>query len=394
MNPRTAWREPSSLYLHVPFCPIKCPYCDFVTHVGSDALIEPYVVALCAEIERLARSASATALDTVYIGGGTPSLLTPEQIHRVLTCVDRTFGLAPDAELSMEANPGTVNVASLAGYRAAGINRLSLGGQSMDDGELRRLGRNHRAEDIRLGVGLSRQAGFDNVSLDFIYGTPGQTAASWKRTLDQALQLAPEHLSLYSLIVEDGTPFARRQSAGTLPLPPDDDVVDMYHLACDRLRSQGYEHYEVANWSRRGRQCRHNLTYWRDEEFYAAGVGAHGYLRPVRFAHVRGTKRYIELISQGADAIASREHTGPFDERFESVVMPLRLLSEGFDVRCYAARFGDDFAHRYGSVVGELQDLGFLEVDGPILRLREDKVPLANEAWVRFLPDPAPVLGS
>lgn len=389
MSTQSIWPRPASLYLHVPFCPSKCPYCDFVSYVGGDALIEPYVVALCLEIERIARAAGSGPLDTVYLGGGTPSLLSPAQLDRIIQSVDKSFGIADGAELSMEANPGTVDAAKLHGFRAAGLNRLSFGCQSMDDAELRRLGRKHSVAEVHDAFNAARSAGFDNVNLDFMYGTPGQTLASWQRTLDAALTLAPEHLSLYPLTVEPNTEFDRLYQSGALILPTDDDTVAMYNVACEMLRSTGYEHYEVANWSRTGRQCRHNLAYWRNEEFYAAGVGAHGYLRPERFAHVRGTKRYIEAIMNGDDAIATREYTGPLDERFETVVMPLRLLIEGFDTRDYRRRFDESFESRYGHVLSDLRQLGFVACDGPVIRLREDMVPVANEAWVRFLPEPA-----
>jgi oxygen-independent coproporphyrinogen-3 oxidase len=389
MNEQQAgWPRPASLYLHIPFCPSKCPYCDFVSYVGGTALIEPYVAALCAEITRVGQQYATGPLNTVYLGGGTPSLLTPAQIDRILCAVDQAFGIAANAELSMEANPGTVDVANLAEYRSAGLNRISFGGQSMDDAELKRLGRQHSAIQVYEAFQAARAAGFDNVNLDFMYGTPGQTLASWQRTLEIACALAPEHLSLYPLTIEPHTEFARHYDRGLLGLPSDEEVVTMYYLACALLREHGYEHYEVANWSRPGRQCRHNLTYWRNEEFFAAGVGAHGYLRPVRFAHVRGTKRYIELILAGEEAIASREHVGLLDERFESVVMPLRLLREGFDTRIYRARFNERFEDRYGEVLTELEPYGFFEQEGPIIRLREEMVPVANEAWEHFLPDP------
>ncbi|HEV3308986.1 MAG TPA: radical SAM family heme chaperone HemW [Chloroflexota bacterium] len=387
MKPGVApgWKAPSSLYIHIPFCPYKCPYCDFATYVGGDALVEPYVQATCAEIERQSAPFPGHALDTVYFGGGTPSMLTARQIGAILTAVQRGFGIRDGAEISIEANPDSVDAARLAGYRAAGINRLSIGVQSMDGEELEHLGRGHVPEDVRMVTRLGRSAGFDNISLDLIYGTPRQTMKSWAETLATALTLEPDHLSLYSLIVEPGTRFNRMQAKGTLKLPEDDLVADMYTFACDRLRD-GFEHYEVANWARDGRRSAHNINYWLNEQFFAVGVGAYDYLRPYRAVRVRSTKRYIEAMRLGHDGIAHRDLVDSELERFETAIMRLRLLNEGLDRGVFRERFGESLDARYSAVLGELVSLGFIDDDGETIRLRESMVPLANEAWERFLP--------
>ncbi len=383
----SGWAPPLSLYLHIPFCPYKCPYCDFATYVGSDALVQPYVDALNREIRHIAQTADARGLRTVYIGGGTPSLLTPQQIGSILECVDHSFGIGPNAEISIESNPGTVTSHSLSGYRVAGVNRLSVGAQSMTQSELLALGRKHDPTAVVDAVTAARDAGFDNVSVDLMYGGPGGGVETWRQTLERIVDLGPDHLSLYSLIVEPGTKFKRLFDQGRLPLPPDDTVADMYDVACEYLAAYGFDHYEVANWSLPGRQANHNLAYWHDEEFLAAGVGAYGYVRPNRFFHVRGTRKYVMAVNAGEDAIEGQDHVGPLDERFETVVMRLRLLQEGLDGRLYRQRFGEDLMARYGAVIDELVNLGFLKWDGYSIKLQEEKVPLANEAWVRFLPD-------
>ena len=385
-SPYPGWALPRSLYVHVPFCPYKCPYCDFVTQIGSEGLIQPYVDAVCTEIERVAGKAGATDLLTVYIGGGTPSLLSAGQVAAILDSASRHFGIESLAEISIEANPGTVTADKLAGYRSAGVNRLSVGAQSMLQSELEALGREHTPFDVVEAVRLAREARFDNVSLDLMYGGPGGSIVAWQETLEHVVDLAPEHLSLYSLIIEPGTKFIRLYERNQLSLPPDDDVADMYDVACEKLADGGFEHYEVANWSRPGKQAVHNLAYWHDEEFFAAGVGAHGYLRPFRYFHVRSTRNYIQAVNAGEDAIGGRDHVGPLDERFETVVMRLRLLQEGVDACDYQERFGESLEERYGETIEELITLGFLTWDGSALKLREAKVPLANEAWVRFLP--------
>lgn len=380
------WAPPSTLYLHIPFCPYKCPYCDFVTYVGSRSMIEPYIAALCREIEAVGARALRPHLRTVYFGGGTPGLLTPQQIGRVLQEVDASFSIDATAEISLEANPGEVDAAKLGGFRSAGVTRLSLGAQSLHDRELRALGRGHGAAQVETTLMMARYAGFESVSLDLIYGIPKQTLGSWESTLKRVVDLAPDHVSLYSLIVEPGTVFKRLETRGDLALPPDDEVADMYDVACGVLNDAGYAHYEVANWAQPGHQCVHNLGYWHDDEFLAAGVGAYDYLRPYRSARVRSTKRYVEAMERGEDGIVRRDHVGPLDERFEMVSLGLRLLGEGVAREDYTARFGESIDSRYGDVLVELKNQGFLEDDGRVIRLREKMVVLANEAWERFLP--------
>jgi oxygen-independent coproporphyrinogen III oxidase len=384
--PALHWPPPCSLYVHIPFCPYKCTYCDFVTHVGSHKLVQPYIDAVCREIDQLEHWAGVRELRTVFLGGGTPGMLSPAQIHQILASADRSLGIVDGGEISLEANPDAVDGAKLAGFRAAGVNRLSFGVQSFDRDELKVLGRGHSPEQVSEVMALARGAGFDNISLDLIYGSPGQTRDSWRRTLDSAMNLQPDHVSMYSLIVEPGTAFGRLKKLGRLRVPDDDKVADMYDMGCEVMRDHRFVHYEVANWSHPGRDCRHNLAYWHNEQFFAVGVGAHDYLVPYRSARLRTVRHYIEAVRRGDSVIERREHVGPEDERFETAIMGLRLLQEGLSRRAYRARFAEDFDHRYGSVVRELVDLGFVDDDGDAVRLRESMVVLANEAWERFLP--------
>jgi oxygen-independent coproporphyrinogen-3 oxidase len=382
----SGWRPPVSLYLHIPFCPYKCPYCDFATYVGGPHLVEPYVSALRQEIRATVEAHPGHSLDTVFFGGGTPSMLSPDSIKEILAEVECGFGIAAGAEISLEANPDAVDAAKLEGLRSAGVNRISLGVQSMDSDELKALGRGHSPEDVTSTMHAVRKTGFENLSLDLIYGTPGQTLLSWEHTLTGVLAEEPDHVSCYSLIVEPGTRFSRLRSDGRLPLPEDDTVADMYDMACSRLREAGFVHYEVANWARPGREARHNLAYWHDEEFFAAGVGAYDYLRPYRSVRVRGTKKYIEAIQAGGNAIAQRDLVAPADEKFETAVMRLRLLREGLDRKVYRKRFGEELDASYAEALRELNEMGFLDEDSRAIRLRESMVPLANEAWEKFLP--------
>ncbi len=380
------WEPPSSLYVHIPFCPYKCPYCDFVTHVGSPSLIAPYVDSVCEEISRSGGSVAAARLKTVYFGGGTPGMLAPHQIQQILATAGSTFGIEESAEIDLETNPDTVSYDSLAGFRTVGVNRLSLGVQSMDEAELARLGRGHSPETVVASMKIARKAGFDNVSLDLIYGTPGQSMASWLETLASVLALEPDHLSLYALIVEPGTTFNLMQRRGRLFLPEDDLVAEMYFEARRLLTAAGFVHYEVANWARPGLESRHNLTYWRNRQFLAAGVGAFDYLRPYRSVRIRGVKPYIDALRSGASVIREHEESSPEIERFETAVMGLRLLNEGLNRQAFDRRFPEGLDAAYGRVIIDLTAHGFLVDDGQRVRLPEDKVPVANEIWERFLP--------
>jgi oxygen-independent coproporphyrinogen-3 oxidase len=383
----TSWTKPSALYLHIPFCPYTCPYCDFVTHVGSPSLRQPYVDALCREIDMIAEYHSTNTLATVFLGGGTPGMLAPAQIGQILMEVERRFGIDQAPEITIETNPDTVATDQLTGLRAAGVNRLSLGVQSFNGHELRLLGRGHSPEDVTRAFLQARDAGFENISLDLMYGIRDQSMNSWKETLKAAIGLDPEHMSLYSLIVEPKTVYSRLEERGELILPLDDLVADMYLMACKLMQQAGFIHYEVANWARPGMESRHNTVYWHNDQFFAAGVGAHDYLRPHRSVRIRGVKRYIDRLAAGDAVIDEQIESSPAIERFETAVLGLRLLQEGLPRAGFAQRFDESLDAVYGETIAELIVAGFLSDDGETIRLREEMVPLANEAWERFLPE-------
>ena len=283
-----------SLYVHVPFCRSKCAYCDFNSYAGQEGLIPAYVDALLREAA--AWSEAAETLDTVYLGGGTPSLLPLSQMERLMTGLHGSFTFAADAEVSLEANPESVDLPNLRGLRELGFNRLSIGVQSFDDRELRFLGRVHDTATAEAAYAAARQAGFANVSLDLIFGLPGQRPAQWRRSLEKALTLEPEHLSLYALTVEEETPLATRIAAGESRAPDEDAQAEMYAWSEEALALAGYEHYEISNWARPGRRCRHNLTYWQSDPYLGLGAGAHSYLGGCRFANEMRPDRYIERV--------------------------------------------------------------------------------------------------
>ncbi len=374
-----------SLYIHIPFCPAKCPYCAFVTHVGSLKLIEPYLDALVMEAEMVAGTAPLRLLHTVYLGGGTPSMLSPDQLRRLLAQVDRIFGLAAGAEISLEAHPDTVDRAKLAGFRQAGATRISFGGESLQSSELVALGRTHGRSRVLSALEEAREVGFDDINVDFMYGLPGQTAQSWEATLEAIVAAGPDHLSLYPLSIEPRTVFARLHDRNRLELPPDDLVVDMYYLACTRLARAGYEHYEIANWSLPGHQSRHNLAYWYNRDFFAIGVGAHGYLRPYRFENLTQTGRYIETVLGGGSPRKSTIYIDNDVECTETVMLRLRLLGDGLDTCEIQKRYGLDLLQRFAADIEILTEANLLRITDQTLYLDETAVPVANEVWSRFV---------
>ncbi len=290
-----------SLYIHVPFCRRRCSYCDFNTYAGQEHLQAAYVAALVREIGLLAVAAGeALPVHTVYFGGGTPSLLSPRQIAQVLEAVARHFALTADAEISLEANPGTLAPAYLKALRQAGVNRLSLGVQSAHPADLHLLERDHDFLTVIRTVAWARQAGFDNLNLDLMLGLPQQPLERWQRTVELALDLAPEHFSLYALTLEHGTPLAHWVDRGLVPAPDPDLAAEMYLWADERLRQAGFRQYEISNWARPGMVCRHNLQYWRNQPYLGLGAGAHGYAGGFRTVNALTPGAYIRRLEDAA----------------------------------------------------------------------------------------------
>jgi oxygen-independent coproporphyrinogen-3 oxidase len=395
--------ESISLYVHIPFCQSKCAYCDFNSYAGLESLIEPYVGALIAEMGLWHEPIQDMSVATVFFGGGTPSLLPLPEMERIVTALRQRFRLAADAEFSFEANPGTVDLPYLQGLRSLGVNRLSLGVQSFHDDELAMLGRIHTAAEAREAYHTACQAGFDNVNLDLIYGLPHQTMTAWQQTVREAIALRPDHLSLYALSLEEGTPLADAVANSRLPPLDADLAADMYLWAEDALATARYQHYEISNWALPGRQCRHNLAYWLNEPYLGLGAGAHSCFGGFRFANVKDPRRYIALVEESAKGhgrlaeglapflaglghIASVEQMTAARTVAETVVLGLRLV-EGLPLEEFRRRFGRELMSAYGPQVEELEALGLLQrVDG-CLRLTTRGRLLGNEAFLRFLPD-------
>jgi oxygen-independent coproporphyrinogen-3 oxidase len=305
--------EPLSLYLHIPFCTAKCGYCDFNSYAGHDHMIPDYTGTLLREAQLWRKATADRPIDTVFLGGGTPSLMPVDDVRALFNGLRDVFEFTTDAEITLEANPGSIDEAYLRGLLDAGINRLSIGVQSLHDDELRALDRLHSAEDARTAYSAARAAGFRNVNLDLIFGLPEQPIERWQATLDEALELRPEHLSLYALTVEEGTPLANAVARGRTPAPDPDAQADQYEWTVERLARAGYEQYEISNWSLPGFRCRHNITYWDCREYLGLGAGAHSYLNGVRFSTAKLPQAYVLLVEESylaAQASACQEDGG------------------------------------------------------------------------------------
>ena len=329
--------KPLGLYLHIPFCKSKCIYCDFYSLPGAEDQMDRCVSALCLQLAETAQRTAAHRVDTVYLGGGTPSCLGPRRLRQILKTVRRHYRLAGDAEVTMEANPDSAgDWRALRALRRAGVNRLSLGVQSADDGQLHTLGRPHTFAQAEQAAAAARRAKIKNLSLDLIYGLPGQSMDSWRDTVERAAALAPEHLSCYGLKVEEGTPlWEMRDSAD---LPGDDEQADMYLWAVERLGALGYEQYEISNFARPGFASRHNLKYWHLEEYAGFGPGAHSDLGDVRYSYCRDLAAYCRGVEAGENIIDYSEHLTDRDRDIEYIMLGLRTVHgvarREFEYRC------------------------------------------------------------
>ena len=415
--------ENTSIYIHIPFCKHRCAYCDFNTYAGQEDSIPAYVKALINEIEAVSTlKPNPINVHTVFFGGGTPSLLSAPQIDSVLKALRAAFTLTADAEISIEANPGTISPDKLNAIRKSGINRISFGVQSANTEELRMLERIHDFFTVIEAVSTARKAGFDNLNLDLIYGLPQQTLSTWQTTLQRIVDLNPEHISAYALTLEHGTPFGRWSSKGLLPLPDSDLAAEMYEYAEEFLASNGYEHYEISNWaidvksqkskvenqtldlrpSTPTHACKHNLQYWRSLPYLAFGAGAHGYDNGYRYSNVLRIKTYIDRLSTIhyplstafplSPATVNQHKQTPQDELSEYMMTNLRLTNAGVAESDFRLRFGSGLFDIYPKEIEELIQNGLLEKktsesknDSDVYRLTKRGRLLGNQVFMRFV---------
>lgn len=378
---------PMGIYIHIPFCSHICPYCDFATYAGKDALIPRYVDALATDLDRQAGAIQDREIVSVFIGGGTPSLLDGDQMGRILDACRAHYRLGEGCEISVETNPNSLDSGKLAAWRAAGVNRLSIGAQTLDRKGLRRLGRQHEAEDVLAALDAAAEAGFDRVSVDLIFGWPGQTLESWRNDLETLLAhpTGPNHLSLYSLIVEPGTPYADMQTRGILPIPDDEETADMYELAVDLLRDAGWTHYEIANWSRDpDHWSRHNALYWQHGDYLGVGAGAHGHLDGVRTMNHLLPETWMRAVAAGEATISNTEAIDRETRITETVMMGLRLLTAGISDAAFEARHDVSLRALAGEEIDRMVAIGLIEPTGDDIRLTERGALLSNEVIARL----------
>lgn len=376
----------TSLYLHVPFCRSKCDYCDFNSFASPSMSPEEYVALLLDEMAARARRFIVSSVPTVYFGGGTPSLLPPGLVARLLQAASELFPMDVDAEITLEINPGTVTPKSLEGYRSAGINRLSVGVQSLDDRELVLLGRIHTAKQAVETIDAARRAGFSNVGLDLMHSLPGQSLGRWDETLRQAVALGVEHISAYGLSIEEETPFGARFACGELaPLDPELGA-DMFELTRDFLQASGYEHYEISNFALPGCRSRHNQVYWRRGSYLGFGAGAHSFARQtaagLRWNNPPGLDAYASFVAAGA--AGDVEHVSRHDAMAEFFFLGLRML-EGVDLADFADEFGVPAEKAFPAVLERFTSAGMLCREGELLRLTGRGLMLANRVLAEFV---------
>lgn len=374
----------SGVYLHIPFCRSRCSYCDFATDVFKSAeIVESYVSALVKEIESFENHAgSPTAVDTIYFGGGTPSLLSAPQLEKILAAVRDKFSVLDNSEITMEMNPATVTLETLEAYRQLGINRASFGAQTFDDTELRRLGRKHTAADVRDTIELLRRANYTNVSFDLIAGLPRQTVADWRRNLDEALKLQPEHLSLYLLEIHEATPLAEQIRSGRQPLPDEDAAAEMYETMLEKAAVSGYRQYEISNFSLPNYESKHNSKYWTLDAVFGFGCSAHSFDGAnIRYSNERDTARYVALIENDDSAIVNREK---IDAAAEFIFLGLRL-TRGVDLQFYEKRFGINLIEKYAEDLQRLEELHLIEIAENRLRLTVKGALFSNEVFAAFV---------
>ncbi|NWF62252.1 MAG: coproporphyrinogen III oxidase [Fischerella sp.] len=364
---------PSAAYIHVPFCRRRCFYCDFPISVLGDRLrgetsgtVSEYVEMLCKEIA--IAPDFGQPLETIFFGGGTPSLLSVQQLQRILTALKQKFDIYPSAEISMEIDPGTFDLAHIQGYRSAGINRVSLGVQAFHTDLLQVCGRSHTVADIFAAVELIHQVGVPEFSIDLISGLPHQTLDRWQENLEKAVAIAPTHISIYDLTIEPGTAFGRYYKPGAAPLPTDEMTVQMYRMAQQILTGAGYEHYEISNYAKLGHQCRHNRVYWENRPYYGFGMGAASYVEGKRFTRPRKTKEYYQWVETGC--VIDCEVTSPDEILLETLMLGLRL-AEGVSLEVLAEQFGEDKVEEIRKCCDLYFEKGWMEVVGERLRLTD-----------------------
>ena len=391
----------TSLYVHIPFCKSRCHYCDFNTYTGKENLLPAYFDALISELRIVIEYYPDISLKTIYFGGGTPSLVSISSYQKLISEIEHYFTLRPDCEISLEANPGTITPAYLSGLRALGFNRISIGAQSTNSFDLVRLDRIHNIDEILDAVRWSRMAGFTNINLDLIFNLPWQGLKSWENSLARAIELSPDHFSLYALIIETGTPFSAWYQRGMIAPQNQDLEADMFELAIDRLAQAGYSHYEISNWAKSDNttdlRCRHNLQYWLNLPYIGVGAGAHGYLDGFRTENVPGISEYVArmntidkstLVFPETPATIHTSQVEKSTQMQDFMWLGLRLINEGVSEDRFQRAYDRSMREIFKTEIAELIHLGLVaweDNSAATLKLTRRGLMLANQVFMRFV---------
>lgn len=376
--------DKAGLYIHVPFCSSKCNYCDFNSYTGKIDLADEYFNSMKKEIEHYEQEMKYYLVDTIFIGGGTPSVVSERYISEILEECRSKFNISRDCEISIESNPGTLTIEKLGAYKNADINRISMGLQAYQANLLKYLGRRHSCGDFIESVKNAKDAGFENINADVIFGIPGQTLDEWKETLAQLVTLDINHISAYSLKIEEGTKFGSMEEAGTL-IPIEDELDrEMYHYAVEYLNSNGFKQYEISNFAKDGFECKHNLTYWKCVDYLGLGAGAHSYLKDIRFSNESSIEGYIDYINRGEKPVDERFALEFTDKMSEYMFLGLRL-TKGVTGKEFYELFNQDLFAKYADIFLKLENRRLIEINGDNVRLTKLGLDLANQVFVEFV---------
>ena len=378
-------QQPLGLYIHIPYCIHKCGYCDFNSHPIKQDEMNHYIDALVAEMKHYAKTYSNTnIIRTIFLGGGTPTTLTVYQLERILKECVSEFTVASDAEITIEANPATIDIEQLKSIRQTGYNRISIGVQSFDKAELKLLDRAHGPEEIHSTVDRARKAGFDNLSLDLMFAVPNQSLSSWESNLNKALEKNPEHLSTYNLTIEQGTAFSKLQSNGKLIMPDDDHQLELYKRTIERLTKKGFHHYEISNFARRGKECKHNITYWENKNTLGLGAGASSYMNGTRFKNINLPAHYIRQVKDKKIAVEHSETLEPRQAMGETIMLGLRLL-QGISIHQFEKRFQISFINLFRNIISALKEKELVIIEKDYLRLSQKGLFWADSVISEFI---------
>ena len=378
-------KQPLGLYIHIPYCIHKCGYCDFNSHPVKQDEMDHYIDALVCEMQHYAKIHSDTnSIRTIFLGGGTPTTLTAFQLDRIFKECINNFTIVSDAEITIEANPATIGIEQMKSIRQTGYNRISIGVQSFDKTELKVLDRAHGPEEIHSTVDCARKAGFENLSLDLMFAIPNQSLSSWENNLNKAIEKNPEHISTYNLTIEQGTAFSKLESNGKLIMPDDGHQLELYKKTIERLKIKGLHHYEISNFARPGKKCKHNITYWENSNTLGIGAGASSYIDGTRFKNINLPAHYIRQVKEKKTAVEYSETLNSRQAMGETIMLGLRLI-EGISIHQFEKRFQISFTIFFKTIISSLKEKGLVVIEKDYLRLSKKGLFLADSVILEFI---------